>query len=248
MENSVLATVDGREIRQSDVIAFMQSLGQRGSQFNNPLGLQQLLEEIIAQELLYSEALEQKFENEEDFLIAFNQIKKSLLIQYAVNKLMNSVSVTDEEVKEFFESNREMFSQPKTVSASHILISSEEEANKILDEINNNALDFAEAARKYSSCPSKEKGGALGEFSQGQMVPEFEKAAFSMKAGEISKPVKTQFGYHIIKVDKVNEAKSRNFEEVKEEVKNQCLLYKQKQAYLKKQEELKEKYPVVINF
>ena len=136
----------------------------------------------------------------------------------------------------------------KTVSASHILVDSEEEANKILDEINNNALDFAEAARKYSSCPSKEKGGALGEFSQGQMVPEFEKAAFSMKAGEISKPVKTQFGYHIIKVDKVNEAKSRNFEEVKEEVKNQCLLYKQKQAYLKKQEELKEKYPVVINF
>ncbi len=246
MENKVLATVDGREIKQSDIYSLIQSLGERGALFNNPQGQKQLLDEIIAQELLYSEAIEKDFESEESFITVLNEMKKSLLIQYAAKKLMASVFVTDEEIEEFFNDNISMFSQAKTVSASHILVDSEEEAKKILEEINN-SLDFAQAAHKYSSCPSKEKGGALGEFSQGQMVPEFDEAVFSMQPGEISKPVKTQFGYHIIKVDQVNEAKIPSFEEVKDEAKNQCLMYKQQQVYLKKQEELKEKYPVTIN-
>lgn len=246
MENKVLATVDGREIKQSDIHSLMQNLGQRAAQFSSPQGQKQLLDEIIAQELLYSEALENGFEKEENFITVLEQMKKSLLMQYAANKLMSSVSVSDEEVKEYFEHNKSMFTQPKTVAASHILVASEEEAKKILEEINN-GLDFAEAAQKYSSCPSKDKGGALGEFSQGKMVPEFEQAAFSMNTGEISAPVKTQFGYHIIKVDKVNEAKESSFEEVKDEVKNQCQLDKQREVYFTKQEELKKKYPVTIN-
>ncbi|NLK98979.1 peptidylprolyl isomerase [Defluviitalea saccharophila] len=245
MENKVLAIVDGREIKESDVFSLMQNLGQRGAQFRSPYGQKQLLNEIIAQELLYSEALENGFDKEESFVVVLEQMKKSLLMQYAANKLMTSVSVDDEEVRAYFEANKSIFAQPKTVAASHILVDSEEEALKILDEINN-GLDFSDAARKYSKCPSKDSGGALGEFSQGKMVPEFEQAAFSMEPGEISKPVQTQFGYHIIKVDQVNEAKESSFEEVKDEVKNQCLFNKQQEVYIEKQEELKKKYSVEI--
>lgn len=245
MENKVLAIVDGREIKQSDVFSLMQSLGQRAVQFSTPQGQRQLLSEIIAQELLYSEALENGFEKEEGFVVVLEQMKKSLLMQYAANKLMSSVSVDDEEVRAYFEANKAMFSQPKTVAASHILVDTEKEAMKILDEINN-GLEFSDAARQYSRCPSKDSGGALGEFSQGKMVPEFEQAAFSMEVGEISQPVQTQFGYHIIKVDKINEAKESSFEDVKDEVKNQCLFSKQQKIYLEKQEELKEKYSVKI--
>lgn len=85
------------------------------------------------------------------------------------------------------------------IRASHILVSTLEAANQVLDELKE-GNDFEELAKKYSSCPSSENGGDLGLFSKGQMVKEFEDAAFSLKIGEISKPVKTQFGYHIIKV------------------------------------------------
>ena len=85
------------------------------------------------------------------------------------------------------------------VRASHILVSSEREANRILDELRK-GKDFSGMARRYSTCPSGKGGGDLGFFGKGQMVKEFEDAAFSLKEGELSKPVKTDFGYHIIKV------------------------------------------------
>lgn len=87
----------------------------------------------------------------------------------------------------------------KEIRASHILVKSEEKAKEILEELNNGA-DFAELARKQSICPSSKKGGDLGYFTRGKMVKPFENAAFSLKKGEIGGPVKTEFGYHIIKV------------------------------------------------
>lgn len=85
------------------------------------------------------------------------------------------------------------------VRASHILVPSEKLANKIMKKINA-GKDFAQLAKKYSECPSGNNGGDLGFFSRGKMVPEFENAAFTMEIGQVSTPVKTQFGYHLIKV------------------------------------------------
>jgi peptidyl-prolyl cis-trans isomerase C len=85
------------------------------------------------------------------------------------------------------------------VKASHILVSSADEAERILREIGS-GKSFEEMARKYSSCPSGANGGDLGFFSKGQMVKEFEDAAFSLPVGKVSAPVKTEFGYHLIKV------------------------------------------------
>ena len=84
------------------------------------------------------------------------------------------------------------------VKASHILVKKHSEAVRILEEIKKGA-DFAELAKKYSMCPSGKKGGNLGFFQRGQMVKEFEQTAFSLRKGELSEVVKTQFGYHIIK-------------------------------------------------
>lgn len=85
------------------------------------------------------------------------------------------------------------------VRASHILVSSLQAASKIAYELGH-GKDFSELAKKHSLCPSREQGGDLGFFEKGQMVKEFEDTAFSMNVGDISKPVKTEFGYHIIKV------------------------------------------------
>jgi peptidyl-prolyl cis-trans isomerase C len=90
----------------------------------------------------------------------------------------------------------------KKVNASHILVKTEQEANVALYEVTHGKT-FEEVAKQKSLCPSKKKGGNLGWFAKGQMVKEFENAAFSMKKGEMSKPIKTQFGYHIIKIDDV---------------------------------------------
>lgn len=85
------------------------------------------------------------------------------------------------------------------VRASHILVKTEQEAKRILDELNKDG-SFSKLAEQYSLCPSKKRGGDLGFFGRGRMVREFEQAAFGLKKGEFSGAVKTQFGYHIIKV------------------------------------------------
>jgi peptidyl-prolyl cis-trans isomerase C len=87
----------------------------------------------------------------------------------------------------------------REVRASHILVKSEQKAKEILEKLNN-GTDFAELAKKYSICPSSKKGGDLGYFTKGKMVRPFENLAFSLKKGEIGGPIKTEFGYHIIKV------------------------------------------------
>ncbi len=84
-------------------------------------------------------------------------------------------------------------------SARHLLVDTEEQCLNIKKEIEN-GLDFAEAAKKYSSCPSAARGGDLGEFGPGQMVPEFDKVVFSADVGSVEGPVKTQFGYHLVEV------------------------------------------------
>jgi len=92
------------------------------------------------------------------------------------------------------------FDMVSKINASHILVEKQSEALKILEELEK-GTSFEELARKYSTCPSRKRGGSLGKFGRGQMVKEFEKAAFSLKKGEITKnPVKTNFGYHIIKI------------------------------------------------
>ncbi len=84
------------------------------------------------------------------------------------------------------------------VRASHILVEKHSQALKVLEELNA-GKGFKELARKYSTCPSRKRGGDLGFFGRGRMIKEFEKVAFALKVGEVSGPVKTQFGYHVIK-------------------------------------------------
>ncbi len=86
----------------------------------------------------------------------------------------------------------------KKIRASHILVDKQSQALKVLEELKS-GRDFKELARKHSTCPSGKRGGDLGFFGRSQMVKEFERAAFALKVGEFSEPVKTQFGYHIIK-------------------------------------------------
>ena len=118
----------------------------------------------------------------------------------------------------------------------------EEKCNSILESITTGEKEFETAAKEFSTCPSGAKGGDLGEFGRGQMVKEFEDAAFAAEIGHVVGPVKTQFGYHLIKVEKKNEAIVASLEEVKETIRRTLLQQKQNEAYNTKVEEMKKKY------
>lgn len=154
-------------------------------------------------------------------------IKEIFTNQYFASKFFEEITEdiedTDAAVQAYYEKNKEKF-RIQEVQASHILVDSEKEAEDILVKINEGD-DFAELAKEFSTCPSAEKGGDLGVFVKGQMVKEFEDAAFALEVGEISDIVKTDFGFHIIKlVDKKNELKT--LEEVHEYAKS--LMYEER--------------------
>lgn len=245
MENKVLAIVDGREIKESHLNSLMKNLGQNAAYFQGEEGRKKLIDELVMQELMYSDALERNLESEDEFIEVLDEMKKSLLQQYNLRKMFNKIAVSEDEIKNFYEQNKSLYNKNEMVEASHILVDSEEKANEILKEIEE-GLSFEDAAKKYSSCPSKENGGNLGKFGRGQMVKEFEDAAFSMNPGQMSKPVKTQFGYHIIKLTDHQAAQNAGFEESYQVVKDNCFAVKQENIYKNRKEELIKKYDVVI--
>lgn len=243
--SKVVARVLDKEITESDVLQFIEEIGpQVAMQFQSADGIKTIIHEMINQELLLLEAKENKMDEEEEFQVVLNHTADNLLKNYAFTKIIKDEKVSDEEAKKYFEDHKEVFAK-ETVDASHILVKTEEEAEKIKKEIEE-GKDFAKAATEYSTCPSKEAGGALGEFPRGAMVPEFEEKAFSMEEGEISEPVKTQFGYHIIKVNKKADPSGVKFEDVEKDVKSEALRIKQQETYLKKLNALKEKYDTEV--
>ena len=245
MENKVLAVVAGVEITQNDLeeIIMRYQEDKRGY-FNNEQGKKQLLEQIIAFELFNKFGLENNLDETEEYKKEIEKVKKDILTQMTINKVLSDIVITDEDMKKYYEQNKAQFKKPETISAKHILVSDIEEANSIKEELNNNSISFEEAAKKYSTCPSKEQGGDLGEFGRGMMVPEFEKAAFELEIGEISEPVKTQFGYHIILVESKNEAKEEEFDKAKDLIFNQMTQQAQHTKHLDIIMQLESKYSV----
>ena len=245
MENKVLAVAAGYEITEKDLNSVINRYPQdKRAMFQSEGGKKQLLEQLIAFELMNKFAKEIELDKTQEYKSQMAAIEKEVLTSMAINKTLADITVTDEEAKKFYDENKEAFAQPATVSAKHILVASEDEAKKIKTEIDNKEITFEEAAKKYSTCPSKEQGGNLGAFSKGMMVPEFEEAAFNAEIGVVTEPVKTQFGYHLVLVESKDEASSKSFEEVKNSVVNQLLQESQHKKYNELLTELENKYGV----
>lgn len=246
MDNKILAKVDGKEITQDLFDSIMRNLPENhAAQAATEEGQKRLLDEIISGELLYIDAIANKMDEEESFKAILEETKKNLLQRYAIENLILETEVSNEEALAYYNANNNHFMNKEEVTASHILVSTIEESEKIAEAIKE-GLEFAEAAKKYSSCPSKEVGGNLGTFEKGRMVPEFEEVAFSLPVGVVSEPVKTQFGFHLIKVENKNNAGVAEFEEVKDAIKTQMINQKQYDLYTNKINELKRKYTVEL--
>jgi peptidyl-prolyl cis-trans isomerase C len=190
-----------------------ETLGQFKGQFPN--------------ESAYQMALEQEGFTEDEFL---TELERQMVIEELIStQVYDEITVTDEDMRSFYEENPQYFEQPEQVAARHIILTTEgitdedelaakrAELEDIRQEIVDGA-DFATVARERSEGPSASSGGDLGQFGRGQMVPEFEEAAFSLEPGELSDIVETQFGYHILQVTDRIPGRTESYEEAQENI------------------------------
>ena len=240
----VLAQVGLKAITDEDVARAISSMGPRGKEYDNPRGKQIMLEQIINKELALTDAKKNLLDRDPEFLAELEKLKTELLANFYVEKVLREAKVTPEEVKKYFDEHPEEFQGEETVSASHILVESEEKAREVREKIDKGEMSFEEAAKVFSSCPSSQRGGDLGSFGKGQMVPEFETAAFALEIGKVSEPVQTQFGFHLIRVNEKKDAQPIAFEDIKDEIADKLLAEKQRSAYESKMRQLRILYPV----
>jgi peptidyl-prolyl cis-trans isomerase C len=243
MSNEVLATVAGKEITQADFDRFAKTLPQEQQAYlQNPQAKEYFVEQLLSLYLFAEMGKEEKLDETEAYKTNITNAKRDILGQLAMHKALDGVTVSDEEVKAFYEEHKANYQQGETVSAKHILMDSEDEIKDVLSKIQSGETTFEDAAAEYSTCPSKERGGDLGQFGRGQMVKEFEDVAFAAELGKVAGPVKTQFGFHLIKPETRTEAVTQTFDDVAENVRTAALQEKQQTVFNKKIAELKEKY------
>ena len=244
MDNqNVLAVVAGEEITQKDVDALIAALPKEQQAYaSNEHFRNQCLEQIITVHLFAKLGEEMQLEETDAFQDNLAHAKREILAQMAVGEAMKDIAVTEEETKEYYKANENQFMAGETVHAKHILVDEEDKCQEILEKIVAEEITFEDAAKEFSTCPSKQQGGDLGAFTRGQMVKEFEDAAFAAEIGHVVGPVKTQFGYHLIKVEDKKEAEDAKLDDVKEQIKSEIMQKKQQEAYTAKVEELKKKY------
>ena len=242
-DEKILATVGNANITEADVEGFIAGLPREQRAYaSNPQFKKHCLEQLISIHLYAMMGEELKLDETQEYKKIMESAKRDILSQLAMNEVLKNITVTEEECKEFYDNNPQHFTEGETVSAKHILVKEESECLEILNAINAGETTFEDAAKEKSTCPSGQKGGDLGAFGRGQMVPEFEEAAFNAELNTVVGPVATQFGYHLIKVEAKNEATVADFETVKAQIRSNLLSMKQNDVYIKKAEELKAKY------
>lgn len=246
MENKVLAIVNGSKITENDIKRSLLRFPQETQEhYKTEEGKKQFLDQMINFELIYNYALDNDMKKDPDYIEQMKLIEKDILIQVGVKNIMADLDITEEEIQKYYKDNSQMFKSGETASAKHILVDTLEQMQEIKMEITN-GMSFEEAAKKYSKCPSSAQGGSLGSFTRGRMVPEFEKVAFELKVGEISEPVKTQFGYHLIQLDEKTLETVKSLEESRPMIVENISHQKQNEKYTSSITELKNKYDVEI--
>ncbi|MGN7115365.1 peptidylprolyl isomerase [Lysinibacillus odysseyi] len=259
-DSRTVATVNKEKITEGELNKLLQS--QYGSTALDSLITNKIVEleakkldikvsdkEIAEEYKTYTESYggeEALLKSLESYNMTKKDVEKDIKNYLLTLKVMEDyIDVTDEDVKAYYEENKESFNTEEQVQASHILVEDEATANEVIKKLNAGE-DFGELAHEYSTdTVSAENGGELGYFSKGQMVEEFENAAFAMKVGEVSKtPVKTEHGYHIIKVTDKKAAVKANFESAKEEARKKLVEERVNEQYQAWVEEKMKEYDI----
>ncbi len=218
--DQAVATVNGTPISQKSYDFYLAQAMQRRSQNQQGQGgvnREAIINELVNRELLHQAALKEKIENDETVAFQLEQLKVDALIQGLINKLSKENKITDKELKKEYD-KRIAGAKLSEYKARHILLKTEEEAKTVIAELDSGAK-FEDLAKKKSTGPSAKDGGDLGWFNPSQMVPPFSQAVAQMKKGSYTKkPVKTRFGWHVIKLEDIRKRTPPSFEDVKQQL------------------------------
>jgi len=216
-EDPVLARVNGVEIKQSDVDLADADIGQSLPGVAGDQRREQLVSYLIDVAILAQAAAAKKLEAAPDYAPRLAYAKNKVLMEMLLNDVTKTAQ-TEAEMKKLYDESVAKMQPEEEVRARHILVKTEAEAKDVLAKVKGGA-DFEKLARELSVDPSaKTNGGDLEYFTKGQMVAEFSEAAFKLNKGQVSEPVKTQFGFHIIKVEDKRQKPVPTYEAVKDQV------------------------------
>ena len=245
----VLAKVADREIREKDIDQVIRMMGPQGAMmYDNPQGRRAVLDELVSMHLFALKGAEEKLDQTPEFKAALETFRNQSLARAAIDASLKDVTASDEDAKKFYDEHPDQFTQPERVHVRHILISDDVTSADAIAKIQADlkaGASFDEVAKSRSLCPSAAQGGDLGEVSKGQMVPEFEAAAFALKnPGDLSEPVKTQFGWHIIRLEGRTPSSVEPFDTVKPQLLQYLTNEKRNEAFKNAVEGLKKTYKV----
>ncbi|MBW1938287.1 MAG: peptidylprolyl isomerase [Deltaproteobacteria bacterium] len=261
-KENILAQVGSYKLTLEEFEVQIQSLPPQLQMalLRNPQLKEQFLDRWVDITLIAQEARDKKLDQDPEIQAKIEDIMNAVLAQEFLQREMgDKVKVTDDEIETYYNGHKEDFANLESVKARHILLKVPEGVNekawkeaeskaKDIKKKLENGKDFAELAKKYSDDPgTKDSGGDLGFFTKGRMVPEFESVAFSLKPGELSEPVKTNFGYHIIEVQEKKAASIKNLADVQAQIRQALQTEKQQKSQDALIEQLKAKYPVKVN-
>jgi peptidyl-prolyl cis-trans isomerase C len=237
----VLAEVNGMTITTDDFKKELENLPP----YLKPMtetdeGKKEMLETMVIRELILQQAKKDGIDKSPLVAEKLEELKKRLVVEaYLKKKVEEQSSLADAELQKFYDENKDKFKTGDQIKASHILVKDEKMAQDILAKLKSGG-SFDELAKKHSMDSAGAKGGDLGWFGKGSMLPEFESAAFALKDGETSGIVKTKFGFHIIKLSGKRAAGLRDFADVKEQIKTALLPTKQQDVFTKLKDDLKK--------
>jgi hypothetical protein len=244
------ATVNGEKVTSNDIQLIIKD--PKVDYNTLPKDIQtKILNQVINAKLLGQYTSKSKVTKQKEYKEAFNKLKVKLALEFWMQNLLKEIKTTDKNLKKFYKENKDKFTQKAVLNARHILVADEKTAKDIIKTLNkskNLKEEFIKLAKSKSTGPSGVNGGELGWFEPKQMVPEFSDAAKALKKGTITaKPVKTQFGYHIIYLEDKKSEGVANFKDAKlkiEEIVKQTMFVEKIQAKIAK---LRKKAKIVMS-
>jgi len=246
-KGQVLAEVNGAVITTDDFKKELEILPPYLKQMAaTPDGQKEMLDSMVVRELVMQDAQKMGIDKSPEVAAKMEDMKKRVIVEaYLKKKVEEQVKLSDADLQKFYDQNKDKFKAGEQVRASHILVKTEKEAQDVQAQLKAGAK-FEDLAKKVSVDPAGQKGGDLGWFGKGNMIPDFEKVAFSLKEGETSGIVKTKFGYHIIKLTGKRPAGILPFADVKEQLKASLMPEKQQEVFKKVKDDLKKNAKLTV--
>ena len=241
---TILASFGGQTITLGE---FNQLWEEVPEDYKLELDKSMALDQMISEKLLIQEAKNMGLEEDSDVLEQIKKITEQILVQVLIEReILDKIKINDEEILEYYEQNKDSFTEKEQVYLYNILLETEEEAQNVLEQLKAGG-DFSEIAKEKSTGPSAAQGGDLGYLAKGTIILEIEEVIFALELEELSEVIKTDFGFHILKITEKKPETVKTLEEVKEDIIQILLPNKQNEAFENLLEELKGKAEIEIN-